>query len=114
MQTLDWNGTWMLRWTDAAHRLCRLLFREMQWPRAEVRVRREDGSAVFECDTYAWNVCIDLDGDRGISDNFFDLFPGVPHVIPWSADAAPRIHRVGNSLVSWCLPLSMERPQRCS
>jgi beta-mannosidase len=68
----------------------------MVWPSAHVRVERSGGTAVFQCDTFAWGVCIDLDGATGLPDNFFDVYPGMPVRIPWPHSTPPRILRVGN------------------
>jgi beta-mannosidase len=73
-------------------------YHEIAWPEAEVRVRVENGEAVFESDSFAWGVCIDLDGDRPLADNFFDVWPGIPHRLPWSEARAPRVLHVGNAL----------------
>jgi beta-mannosidase len=81
----------------ARDRLFLPLFRELKWPPAEVRVRVRGGRAVFECDTFAWRVCLDLDGARAWPDNFFDVFPGIPTVLDWPARRGrPVIRRVGN------------------
>ena len=72
-------------------------YKEMQWPRAEVRVRREGDRAIFESDVFAWRVCLDLDGERALPDNYFDILPGVPTILDWPESlGAPRILRVGN------------------
>jgi len=76
------------------------LFQEIHWPEAPVRVELREGEAVFHCPTFAWNVCIDLDGEERISDNFFDVFPGIPHAIPWKGDVPPKILHLGNCLAS--------------
>ena len=69
----------------------------MLWPRAEVRVRREGGRAIFESDVFAWRVCLDLDGETRLPDNFFDILPGVPTVLDWPDSLGePRIFRLGN------------------
>ncbi len=56
-------------------------YHELGLAKPEIRVHLDaDGTAVYECDTLAIGVCIDLDGDdKNLSDNFFDLYPGVPH-----------------------------------
>ncbi len=82
----------------ARSRLILPLYREVEWPDTEVRVRLDGGEAVFESDAFAWGVCIDLDGDRPLGDNFFDVFPGVPHRIPWAAEEPPRVLAWGNRL----------------
>ena len=71
----------------------------MRWPKAKVKVARRGGKAVFSSDTFAWRVCLDLDGDRPLSDNFFDILPGVPVELDWPARLGePKILRVGNDL----------------
>lgn len=80
----------------ARHRLALPLMREMQWPAARPEVRLEGGMAVFTSPVFVWGVCLDLDGERDLADNFFDLYPGQPYAIPWSGSAAPRILALGN------------------
>jgi len=75
-----------------------LLFKEIRWPAAAVQVEVKNGKAVFQSDTFAWNVCIDLDGEENLADNFFDLFPGIPYVIPWTKTTPPKVLHVGNDL----------------
>ncbi|HYE07861.1 MAG TPA: hypothetical protein VEL07_20255 [Planctomycetota bacterium] len=82
--------------TIARARLVQPFFKELAWPAARPRVELKDGIATFTSDTFAWGVCIDLDGEAVIADNFFDLWPGVPYAIPWHDAQAPRIVRIGN------------------
>jgi len=81
----------------ARDRLFLPYFREMKWPRPRVAVRRAGGKAVFTSSSFAWRVCLDLDGERRLPDNFFDVWPGIPTVLPWPKSlGTPRILRVGN------------------
>jgi beta-mannosidase len=69
----------------------------MKWPKAAVSVKQGNGCAVFSSRTFAWRVCLDLDGEKPVPDNFFDLLPGVPYVLPWPAGLGrPRVLRLGN------------------
>ena len=55
------------------------------------------GKAIFTSDRFAWRVCLDLDGETPLPDNFFDVFPGIPTILDWpEGSPAPRILRVGN------------------
>jgi beta-mannosidase len=68
---------------------------------ADVRVRVEPlagdgGEAVFESDVFVLGVALDLDGDNDLADDFFDLYPGMPHRIPWSSPDPPVILFTGN------------------
>ena len=80
----------------ARHRLALPLFKEMAWPAAKPVVKVENGRAVFTAPAFCWGVCLDLDGEVEIADNFFDLYPGQAYSIPWTADQPPRILHVGN------------------
>ena len=63
-----------------------------------MRVEQRDGQAVFTCDTFAWRVCLDLDGEQPFADNFFDVLPGIPYAVPWpDALGAPRVLDTGNA-----------------
>ncbi len=80
----------------ARHRLLRARFKDLRWPAARVRVRRQQGRVVFESPTFVWGVCLDLDGERALPDNFFDLYPGIPYSLPWRSPIPPRVLRTGN------------------
>ncbi|MCL1888500.1 MAG: hypothetical protein FWF96_06480 [Kiritimatiellaeota bacterium] len=91
------NGTfaWL---SDAAGKevarthLFRLLPNEMKgWQKPDVSVRLENGEAVFTSKAFTLGVCIDLDGETPLTDNFFDLFPGREHRIPWTSKTPPKI-----------------------
>jgi beta-mannosidase len=68
----------------------------MRWPAARVEVRLEQGQAIFNSEVFAWGVCIDLDGERPLPDNFFDVFPGQEVRLPWPDQRPPRVLFVGN------------------
>lgn len=73
------------------------LFKEMQWPKARVNVKLAGGKAVFTSRTFAWRVCLDLDGEKALPDNFFDVYPGIPTILDWPAKLGkPKILRIGN------------------
>jgi len=81
----------------ARDRLFLPFFKEMAWPPAKVAVQREGGQAIFRSDVFAWRVCLDLDGEMALPDNFFDVLPGIPTVLDWPASLGePRLMRVGN------------------
>lgn len=82
--------------TLARARLFLPLWKELRWTKPDVLVRLESGQAIFSSPVFAWGVCIDLDGETPLSDNFFDLFPGQEYRTPWTSDVAPRVLHVGN------------------
>jgi len=80
----------------ARNRLFLERFKNLRWSRHQITVRCEAGRAVLESPTFAWAVCLDLNGEQPLSDNFFDLYPGLPHVIAWPHKDTPGIVKVGN------------------
>lgn len=80
----------------ARNRLFHSFFKDIAWSPPDARVRREGDKAVFECDTFVWGVCLDLDGEIALSDNFFDIYPGIPYSIPWYFPEDPTIYAVGD------------------
>ena len=69
---------------------------ELTWAPAKPTIRLEAGRAVFSSPTFAWGVCLDLDGIEQLADNFFDLYPGQEYSIAWSSTTPPTILAIGN------------------
>ena len=80
----------------ARNRLVLPFFKELAWTAASPTVSLANGQAIFQSSTFTWGVCLDLEGDARLGDNFFDLYPGVPYSVPWSGAQPPRILRIGN------------------
>jgi beta-mannosidase len=78
------------------NRLFLPFYKDLKWPAAKVRVKMEKGTAVFESKTFAWGICLDLEGEEKIPDNFFDVYPGIPYRLPWTGKKPPRILHIGN------------------
>ena len=80
----------------ARNRLILPRFVELDWVPATVEVSRGRDSVVFSSRTFAWGVCLDLNGEA-VGDNFFDVWPNTPYEVAWPADKAlPSILFVGN------------------
>jgi hypothetical protein len=76
-------------------------FADLPLQPAEVRVTLEPSEgggreAVFESDAFVLGVALDLDGVADLADNFFDLYPGLPHRMPWTLDVPPAVLFTGN------------------
>jgi hypothetical protein len=80
----------------ARNRLFLSFSKDLKWAAPHLTVRREKGKAIFKSDTFVWGVCLDLDGKELMPDNFFDVYPGIPHVIPWKGSQQPKVRFVGN------------------
>lgn len=74
-------------------------YKEITWPKAEVSVRIEQDKAIFESSVFAWRVCLDLDGEQALPDNFFDIYPGIPTILNWHPSlGAPKVLYIGNAI----------------
>ncbi|MDR0534483.1 MAG: hypothetical protein LBH01_11070 [Verrucomicrobiales bacterium] len=83
----------------AQDRLFLPYFKDIHWPEAKIQIQHTGDELRLTADRFAWNVCLDLDGDDQLSDNFFDLLPNQTRVLPWPRDhAKPRVLHVGNQL----------------
>ena len=72
-------------------------FKDLEWSAADISVSRDGHWAVFCSPTFAWGVCLDLDGEAAVPDNAFDLLPGIEYRVPCPADRPlPDVKRVGN------------------
>ena len=80
----------------ARNRLFLPLFKDLKWPAPRLKLKVEKGRAIFTSDKFVWGVCLDLNGEKSMPDNFFDVYPGIPHIIPWKGSAKPKILFVGN------------------
>jgi beta-mannosidase len=62
----------------------------------EIRTSLEGGVLTLRSDVFCWGVCLDVDGERPVADNCFDLLPGIPYRLPWDAATLgePRVLRV--------------------
>jgi Beta-galactosidase/beta-glucuronidase len=56
-------------------------YNELGLIRGEIKIERIGTKAVYTAEKFTLGVCIDLDGDTPIGDNFFDLFPGKPYEV---------------------------------
>jgi beta-mannosidase len=83
----------------ARNRLVGPFFKDLRWPATkieDVRVTRSGGAVTFKADRFVWGVCLDLEGETPLADNFFDLYPGQAYSMAWRGADDPRILRVGN------------------
>lgn len=72
---LDENGEVIAR-----RRFVEQPYHTLGLPKPEITVEIADGVATYLSSSFAFGVCLDLDGDDAdLSDNFFDLYPGEPY-----------------------------------
>jgi len=75
----------------AHHRLLLPLLKDCKLVKPKIKVTVKGGRATFVSSTFVPTVCLSLNGEKELADNFFDLLPDQPHTIAWSHKAAPKI-----------------------
>ncbi|NJN26873.1 MAG: hypothetical protein HC819_13285 [Cyclobacteriaceae bacterium] len=87
--------------TVSQHRLFTKRFHEMEFAKPEIQVKKQDNQWVFSSNIFAWGVTLDLDGESSITDNCFDLIPGVAYTVPMheGKNETPKIIYTGNALM---------------
>lgn len=104
----DWNqlgvdasGVFGVLYKDGAliaqNRLFTTLFKDLKWSKPNISIERKGSKVVFTSPTFVWGVCLDIDGEAPISDDFFDILPGIGYEIDWPEDKpVPVVQRIGS------------------
>lgn len=83
----------------AQNRMFNVKFKDLAWHKPDILIERRGKTAVFKSSVYVWSACIDLDGEKELPDNNFDLIPNLEYTIPWPENSAlPVIVKTGNEL----------------
>ncbi len=61
------------------NRLLDLRFYEYPLGEATIRVTADGEDTILEADNFVMGVCLDIRGDRSLTDNQFDLYPHIPY-----------------------------------
>jgi beta-mannosidase len=84
----------------AQHRLFLERFKDLELAEPSISIEHVGDTVKFTSDAFAWRVCLDVEGEMELSDNCFDLIPGVPYTIRWSAELGePKVVTLGNRFV---------------
>lgn len=73
----------------------RLLFpklKELDLKSSEIEATLENGRLTFVSSTLVLGLCLDLDGETPLENNFFDLYPNQAYSIAWEGDEIPPLN----------------------
>ncbi len=81
----------------AQHRLFLERFRGLRFAQPDIRLEVADGMLTAAAGAFVWGLCLDVDGERPLADNCFDLLPGIPYRCAWPAELGPpQVVKFGN------------------
>jgi beta-mannosidase len=72
----------------AQNRVFAVRFKDLEFTDPKISIERFEDYAVFSSPGFVWGVCLDPNGEEPLSDDLFDLLPGVDYWIKWPADRA--------------------------
>jgi len=83
--------------TVAQNRVFVTRFKDLKFAEPQIKIERRGDRAVFASRTFVWAVCLDPDGESPVTDDVFDLLPGIPYEIRWPEDRPlPTVKRWAN------------------
>lgn len=82
----------------AQYRLFTERFKDLAFSKPEIRITRTRDAVTLQSEVFIWGTCLDVNGEKAVADNCFDLIPGIPYTIPWTDKEQPKVVFTGNSL----------------
>jgi beta-mannosidase len=82
----------------AQYRLFTERFKDLAFQKPEIRITRTGDAVTLQSEVFVWGACLDVNGEKAVADNCFDLIPGIPYIIPWTGKEQPKVVFTGNSL----------------
>jgi hypothetical protein len=84
----------------AQHRIFTERFKDMVFHHPNIRMQKQGDYWAMSSDAFAWGVTLDMDGESDVSDNCFDIIPGIPYLIPMEDQRKqPKIEFTGNQIM---------------
>ncbi|WP_319586256.1 sugar-binding domain-containing protein [uncultured Desulfobulbus sp.] len=86
----DVSGVFGILYKDgepvSQNRLFVTKFKDLKWAKPEVSIERRGDKAIFRSPVFVWGVCLDIDGEAPVTDDIFDLLPGIEYEMAWPSD----------------------------
>lgn len=82
------------------HRLFLARFKDLSLQKPQVSIQQNEGKAIITSPVYVWGLCLDIDGESDISDNCFDLLPGIPYMVNLKKGEKIEVKMTGNELMN--------------
>jgi beta-mannosidase len=82
------------------HRLFLARFKDLVLLKPQVSIKQSGDKAIITSPVFVWGLCLDINGESDITDNCFDLLPGIPYVVNLGKDEKIEIRMTGNDLMN--------------
>jgi beta-mannosidase len=85
--------------TVSQHKLLINKFKDISFAKPDISIQQKGNTAILTSSVFVWGACIDINGEANISDNCFDLFPGIPYTVELNKGEKITIKTTGNDLL---------------
>ena len=82
------------------HRLFLARFKDLELQKPQLSIKQSGDKTIITSPVYVWGVCLDIDGESDISDNCFDLLPGIPYMVNRTKNEKIEVKMTGNDLMN--------------
>jgi len=82
------------------HRLFLARFKDLALQKPQLSIKQSGDKTIITSPVYVWGVCLDIDGESDISDNCFDLLPGIPYMVNRTKTEKIEVKMTGNDLMN--------------
>jgi len=74
-------------------------FKDVKFEKSQISIKQNADYAILSSPVYVWGVCLDFDGDATVTDNCFDLFPGIPYYVKLKQGEKISVKQTGSDLM---------------
>lgn len=85
--------------TVSQYKLLMSRFKDMKFEKPQISIIHKGEYAILTSPVFVWGVCLDVDGDSSVTDNCFDLFPGIPYYVKMKNGEKITVKQTGNDLM---------------
>ncbi|HET9571542.1 MAG TPA: hypothetical protein VFP20_09080 [Bacteroidales bacterium] len=74
-------------------------FMNVKFSEPKIAISKKADYVILTSPVYVWAACTDVEGDADVSDNCFDLLPGIPYYVKTRPNEKLSIRKTGNELI---------------
>jgi beta-mannosidase len=82
------------------YRLFLARFKDLVLLKPQISIKQNGDKLILTSPVFVWGVALDIDGESDITDNCFDLLPGIPYVVKIRNNEKAEVKMTGNDLMN--------------
>jgi len=81
------------------HKMLKEKFQDISLDKPKINILHNGDYATLTSPVFVWGVCIDIDGEASVTDNCFDLLPGIPYYVRLNKGEKVSVKQTGSDLI---------------